>query len=147
MVTSGCAKVNCSNKKNLSNTLTVRCCGSKAAPVAPKPKSQGQKDMEEFVRGKNPSKSDRNTKEDTRNVLEKVSQEGEKAGGRPGGTPDDPDGSGTGDSGPCSGCDTAGDIGCEIGKFSCEITSSLGANLPLLAIGGLAVVVLIIVLK
>ena len=112
--------------------------------VDPKRQTQGDKDISELLRGKNPSKSKKNTTEDTRNILEKVQQEGPSAGGKPGGTPDDPDGSGTGDSDKCGGCDTAGDIGCELGKFSCEMTSSMGDNLPYIgiAIGGVLVLLL-----
>jgi hypothetical protein len=61
----------------------------------------------------------------------------------------------TGDSENCSGCD-AGNIGCELGKLSCEFTTTVDDNMKncfgmgipcdYLLIGGLAAVVLIMVL-
>ena len=40
-----CAKVNCKNKKNLSNTLAVRCCGGKAVPKTEKEKQKANYDV------------------------------------------------------------------------------------------------------
>lgn len=145
-----CADIDC-KKISLIEAATTplgrRCCphGSRAITPAKK-KSQGQKDIEEFVRGKNPPDDKKNTSEDTRNILEKVAQDGTSAGGKPG---DDEEGggSGTGDSDNCTGCDKAGDIGCELGKLSCEFTSSMGDSMPLIAIGIGAVIVLLVVLR
>jgi hypothetical protein len=142
-----CADVKCSSK-NVSPTLRARCCGVNRGgitPATPKKKSQGQKDIEEFVSGKNPPKDKRNTSEDTRNVLEKVFQEGIGAGGKPG-DEQGKGGGGTGDSDKCSGCD-AGNIGCEIGKLSCEFTSAMGDQLPFIAVMTGALIIFIISMR
>lgn len=54
---------------------------------------------------------------------------------------------GTGPSPKCDGCDKAGDIGCELEKLSCEFTGAAGDNLPMIAIGIGAVIVLFLVIK
>lgn len=114
--------------------------------VDPKRQTQGDKDATELIKAYNPPKNKRNTSEDKRNILQKVADEGVSAGGRPGGTPSDPDGSGTGDSDKCTGCDKAGDIGCELGKLSCEFTSSMGEmGIPAILIGALIIFIVIAV--
>lgn len=115
--------------------------------VDPKRQTQGDRDADTLRRLYNPPQSKKNTSEDSRNLIQKVIDDGPSAGGKPGGTPDDPDGSGTGDSDKCTGCDKVGDIGCELGKLSCEFTSSMGDNLPMIAIGIGAVLVLFLVIK
>lgn len=113
--------------------------------VDPKRQTQGDIDATILRKAYNPPKSKRNTSEDKRNILQKIADEGISAGGRPG-DEQGKGGGGTGDSDKCSGCN-AGDLGCELGKLSCEFTSSMGDNIPMIAIGLGAVLVLFLVIK
>ena len=115
--------------------------------VDPKRQTQGDKDADTLKKLYNPPKSKKNTSEDSRNLIQKVIDDGVGAGGKPGGTPDDPDGKGTGDSDKCTGCDKAGDIGCELGKLSCEFTSSVGGMAPMAILVGALIVFIVVALK
>ena len=69
--------------------------------VDPKRLTQGDKDISELIKKKNPPTNKKNTKDDTRNIVEKSLQDGPGAGGKPdgkGGVVPVGGGGGTGDS-------------------------------------------------
>lgn len=121
-----CADVECNKMSNAQKAFNPCCNGSRAITPAKKQK-------------------------DNRSTVQKVA-EGEY--GKRGGRTDDADQSskadnntGTGDSDKCTGCDKAGDWGCELGKLSCEFTSAAGDKLPIIALAVGAVIILLVALR
>lgn len=123
--------------------------------VDPKHQTQGDKDATKLINAKtNPL--DEAARGAIKGAQKQLGSEGYKLNKQFGTTgTGSPTGKGGGTPGSknCGGCD-AGNIGCELGKLSCEFTkvagdtlNDAGDNLPMLAIGIGAVIILFMVIK
>ena len=167
MVAPGCAQVNCKNLKNVSGTLQTRCCGKKVIGITPaaapkskcagltgatleKCKNSGKSIVQRVAEGEKPEKRPPSIFDKVLDPSKQTKEEKESKTSTPiilGGKPaDSPEGSVDED------CDSWGWLKfmCVGGKSATKgYNDCMGTGIPCgyLVIGGLAVVLLFMVLK